>query len=71
MLTLSRKNGQSIDLTYQGIRLGSVTVVQSRAGKTSLAFDCVDDMQILRHEVTEATRDEIAAKHADEEPVAA
>jgi hypothetical protein len=55
MLVLARKSGQSVSLFHDGQFIGRVTVDMTRL-KTSLGFEFVPNVRIVRDEVLDTER---------------
>lgn len=57
MLVLSRKPGESIDLFLGGLFVGRVTVGELQMGKVRLAIEAVDELRVVRTEISDCSVD--------------
>ena len=66
MLVLSRKVGESVDLFLGGAFVGRVTVGELQVGKIRLAIDAVDELRVVRSEISDRTESTVEGTRKDE-----
>lgn len=66
MLVLSRKVGQSVELFLSGAFVGRLSVLELQSGRVRIAIDAVDELRVLRSEISDRAEGTVDGTRKDE-----